>query len=316
MDVLTDLLSRARARGAVFAHSTLRAPWGLEFEDHTPLSVHAVLEGELHVAVAGAPGARCLQGDLVLVRSGEPYRLMHAPRAAVRPLAALIEQGRVPGQEGRYALGGGGEATVLLCGAYSFEGGLCDGLLGALPPLIVLRGAAVEPSLRSALGLLADEVGRGGAGQQAVLDRLLDLILVYALRTWFHRDDAGAPPWFCALDDPPVGAALRAMHADPARAWTVEALAAEAGLSRAAFARRFGARVGEPPLAYLTRWRMTLAADALLAPGATVASVAPEVGYASGFAFAAAFKRHHGVPPGRWRRERRLPGAGRAASTG
>jgi AraC-like DNA-binding protein len=136
-----------------------------------------------------------------------------------------------------------------------------------------------------------------------VLDRLLDLLLVYAMRAWFGRDEAHPPPWYAALDDPSVGPALRRLHGEPQRAWTVAELAAEAGLSRAAFARRFTELTGHAPLTYLTEWRMVLAQDALRRPGATLASVAHEIGYGSEFAFANAFKRQLGVPPGRWRRE-------------
>jgi AraC-like DNA-binding protein len=140
-----------------------------------------------------------------------------------------------------------------------------------------------------------------------VLDRLLDVVLVGVLREHFGRAGAGAPPWYRALDDPQVGRALRALHADPARPWTVAALAAEVGLSRAAFARRFTALVGEPPLEYLTGWRMALAREQLRETRDGLAAVARAVGYGSEFAFAAAFKRHHGVAPGRWRTLDRPP---------
>jgi AraC-like DNA-binding protein len=204
----------------------------------------------------------------------------------------------------RHDLPGDGAPTVLLCGAYTFHGHVCDSLLATLPPLLALQGVATsDPPLRVALGLLAEEVQREAPGQQTVLDRLLDLLLVYALRAWFARDEAAPPRWYAALDDPAAGPALRALHAAPERAWTVADLAAEAGLSRAAFARRFTELTGVAPLTYLTRWRMTLAQEALRRPGATLAGVAHEVGYGSEYAFANAFKRHHGVAPGRWRRE-------------
>jgi AraC-like DNA-binding protein len=303
VDVLADLLTRARARGSLFARSTLRAPWGLELEDGSvPLSVHAVLAGELWAEVDGLAPHRFLQGDLLLVRSDAPYRFVHTPRAPVRPLADLVAAGdgsRV------HVVGDAGPETVLLCGAYTFEGFVCDGLLAALPPLVPLPAAAASPGpLRSAVTLLADELGHEAPGQQTVLDRLLDLVLVYALRSWFSRPDSRAPGWFRALDDPAIGPAIRAIHAQPAHAWTVAELSSRAGLSRAAFARRFSGATGTSPLAYLTGWRMTLAREALLRPGVTLAEVAQEVGYAGEFAFAAAFKREVGEAPGRWRAAR------------
>jgi AraC-like DNA-binding protein len=303
VDVLADLLTRARARGALFARSALRAPWGIEFQDDgVPLSVHAVLEGELWADVQGIEPQRFLQGDLLLVRSDAPYRFVHEPGAATRPLADLLAgdgDGRV------HALGGSGAETLLLCGAYTFEGFVCDTLLASLPPLVPLPAAAASRGpLRTAVALLADELVEEAPGQQTVLDRLLDLVLVYALRTWFSRPEAHAPGWYRALDDPAIGPVLRAIHGDPAQPWTVAALASRAGLSRAAFARRFAAMTGQPPLAYVTTWRMTLAREALLKPGATLAQVAHEIGYAGEFAFATAFKREVGTAPGRWREAR------------
>jgi len=302
--VLADLLTRARARGALFAHSTLRAPWGLEFVDEQPLTLHAILEGELHVEMDGEGPLRLLQGDVLLVRSDRPYRFVHAPGAPARPLPDALAAPGVTSDGRRHELPGAGPPTVLLCGAYTFQGSVCDSLLAALPALLPLQGVtSSDPSLRTALALFAAEVQRDAPGQQTVLDRLLDLLLVYALRAWFAREEADPPRWYAALDDPHVGPALRALHADPQRPWTVASLAAEARLSRAAFARRFTDVTGQAPLTYLTAWRMALAKEALRRPGATLASVAREVGYGSEFAFATAFKRHHGVPPGRWRRE-------------
>lgn len=296
MDVLADLLTRARARGALFADSTLHGRWGVGFTDDRPLSVHAVLVGELFVERDGEEPVRLLHGDVLLVRSERPYRFVSAPGVPATPISELAETtaGDLTGRE-----------TRVLCGAYTFDGQLCDSLLGELPELVPLTGAAADPAIRTVLGLLAEELAGGVPGQQTVLDRLLDLLLVYALRMWFARAGRQAPAWYRALDDAAVGRALRALHANPARGWTVADLAAEVGLSRAAFARRFTALTGSSPLAYLAEWRMTLAREALLRPGATLGSVAAEVGYGSEFAFAAAFKRHVGEPPGRWRAERR-----------
>jgi AraC-like DNA-binding protein len=135
-----------------------------------------------------------------------------------------------------------------------------------------------------------------------VLDRLLDLLLIAVLRAWFARPDAEAPAWYRAYSDPVVGRALRLIHDDPAHAWTIAELAAEAGVSRAAFARRFTELLGEPPMKFLTDWRLSLAADLLLEPEATVGSVAYQVGYASPFALSAAFKRVRGMSPQEYKR--------------
>jgi AraC-like DNA-binding protein len=188
----------------------------------------------------------------------------------------------------------------MLRGAYELRGDVGDRLLDLLPPLAVVPAG---PRTRAALDLLATEVACDEPGQDAVLHRLLDLVLVLALRAWCARPEATLPAWYRALADRSIGDALRLLHEDPARRWTVGALAAEVGMSRAAFAARFTHWVGEPPLTYLTGWRMTVGADLLRDTEATVATVARKVGYEDAFAFSVAFKRARGVSPSVWRRQ-------------
>ena len=159
---------------------------------------------------------------------------------------------------------------------------------------MVLRGQDWESPL---VPLLADEIVKDEPGQEVVLDRLLDLLLIAVLRAWFARPDADAPAWYRAHSDPVVGRALRMLHDNPAHPWTVATLAAATGVSRAALARRFTELVGEPPMTFLTGWRLALAADLLREPDATVGSVARQVGYGSPFALSTAFKRVYGVSP-------------------
>lgn len=151
--------------------------------------------------------------------------------------------------------------------------------------------------------LLREEIVRDEPGQDVVLDRLLDLVLIAVLRAWFAgaAPDSGVPSWFAAQSDPVVGPALRLLHDRPAHPWTVAELAARTGVSRAGLGRRFTELVGESPMAYLTGWRLALAADLLREPDATVASVARKVGYGSPFALSAAFKRVRGVSPREYR---------------
>jgi AraC-like DNA-binding protein len=145
--------------------------------------------------------------------------------------------------------------------------------------------------------LLAAEIGRDEPGQEAVLDRLLDLLLISALRAWFARPDAAPPAWYAANADPLVGRALQLLHHNPARPWTVGSLATATGVSRATLARRFTTLVGEPPMQFLTGWRLALAADLLRDPDTTLSAVARRVGYSSPFALSTAFKRARGVSP-------------------
>jgi AraC-like DNA-binding protein len=185
-------------------------------------------------------------------------------------------------------------STMLLCGTYERCGEIGRRLLDALPPLVVVADGAVESPL---VALMAAEIAKAEPGQAVVLDRLLDLLLVAALRAWFAQQDDAAPAWYRADRDPVVGGALRLIHDDPAQPWTVAGLAREVGVSRAALARRFTELVGEPPMAYLTGWRLALAADLLREPGATIGSVAHRVGYGSPFALSTAFKRVRGISP-------------------
>ena len=297
VDVLTDMLQRSRARGAAFSHSTIRGPFGLEFDGVPGLAVHAIVEGELFLWTDGAP-ERLIGGDIVLVRGSVDHRLATEHGRRCRPLSEYMDAARVSPR--RFVTGEGGERSVFFCGAYVFEGDICARLLDLLPETVRLRPAAGS-ALRATLDLLAREMLDDEPGQQTLLDRLLDVALVQVLREHFAAQGSEAPAWFKASRDPELGPVLRAVHEDPARRWTVEELAGRASLSRAAFARRFTAQMGVAPLAYLTGWRMALARERLRDGDGGIAAVANELGYASEFSFAAAFKRHHGVAPGRWR---------------
>jgi AraC-like DNA-binding protein len=322
VDVLTDLLARSRARGAGFAHTVVRGAGGVRFPPGPGLAVHVMVDGEAFLTSDGPEGpegaapVRLVAGDLVLVRGTVTHALASGVGAPCRELVDLLAEGPVAGSSRAYAVGPdeGPTTAVFFCGAYLFDGDLCDGLLAALPDTVVLRPAA-GGALRATADLLGREVlGRDGdedpPGQQALLDRLLDVALVQVLRQHFADVGPAAPAWFRASTDAGLGAALRALHADPAAPWTVASLAGEAALSRGAFARRFRDRLGVAPLEYLTDWRMALARERLRDSDDGLAAVGAAVGYRSEFAFAAAFKRHHGTPPGRWRTDARLAARG------
>ncbi|MEZ0089195.1 AraC-like DNA-binding protein [Streptacidiphilus sp. EB129] len=193
----------------------------------------------------------------------------------------------------------------MLCGAYELDASRTHPLLLTLPDLIHLPAhAGHRPELGAAVALLAAEVEHPRLGTDAAVPALLDTLLLYILRLWFNEQPSrgSTTGWAAALNDPPVTAALHAIHRAPASPWTVAKLAAEAGLSRAPFARRFAMLTGQPPLGYLTWWRMTTAARLLRTSDAPLRSIAAQVGYTSEFAFANAFKRTHGTAPGTYRR--------------
>ncbi|GAA4239275.1 AraC family transcriptional regulator [Actinomadura meridiana] len=306
MDVLTDLLHRARAQNALVRQLIQQPPWSVTFAEVPPLSVVAAIEGRSVVRLDDQ-AVPLDAGDIALISGVDEYTIADDPAT---PPQILIRGGRkyLPGSDeelcGDWALAprtfGDGlpGATVMLRGAYELRGAVGGRVLELLPSLAVVPTGS---RTRAALDLLTAEVGCDEPGQDAVLGRLLDLVLVLALRAWCARPEAG-PAWYQAMADRAIGAALRRMHEDPARRWTVAGLAAAVGMSRASFAARFAALVGEPPLTYLTGWRMTLAADLLRDTDRTVAAVARGVGYEDAFAFSAAFKRAHGVSPSAWRR--------------
>ena len=221
-------------------------------------------------------------------------------QVAHKPGAACISPERFREQHANDEHTGHQEATVFLCGAYRFSGDVGRGLIRTLPPTLLLRTAAHDP-LHDVIALLSRELSGPAPGQQTVLDRLLDVLLVLALRACFEQSPT-SPRWYQASSDPRLSPALHAIHAEAGHPWTVPELASLSGLSRPAFARNFGRSLGQAPMQYLTDWRMTLARDYLRTGELTVAQIANRTGYATPNAFAAAFRRHHGQPPGQWQR--------------
>jgi AraC-like DNA-binding protein len=300
VDVLTDMLERSRARGAAFSRSILHGDWGVRFPVDGTLAIHAIVDGEMYAWTDDpARPTQVIGGDVLLLRAS-PHHLASAPGMPTVPFVDLLGGGPVS-RRARLGEPADGPAADFCCGAYLFEGDLSRPLIDALPDLVRLRPATGSP-LRLTADLLALEMAGDGPGQQTLLDRLLDAALVQSLRLWF-RDAAEVPGWFRAMDDAALGAALRAVHADPTHAWTVGGLAGVAALSRSNFARRFTDVVGVPPLQYLTDWRIALAKERLRDTRDGLATIARAVGYGSEFSFATAFKRQVGTAPGRWRAE-------------
>jgi AraC-like DNA-binding protein len=312
MDALAALLDGPRAQGAFLLKAMLGPPWSLRIEDEAPLAIFTILAGTGWLQHPGQhPGAagwtRLEAGDTVVARGPDPYLLADQPDRA--PTMVVGPGGDCRDTAGNHlaeamSLGvrtwGNDPAgpTTLLTGSYALDGEVGSRLLRALPPVLVLRRADWDSPL---VGLLATEIGKDEPGQEAVLDRLLDLLLIAALRTWFAQPDAATPGWYRAGADPVVGRALQLLHHNPAHPWTVASLAAATGVSRAALARRFTELVGEPPMAFLTGWRLALAADLLRDPDTTIGAVARQVGYGSPFALSTAFKRVRGVSPQQYR---------------
>lgn len=281
----------------------MEPPWSVRVQDRAPLSIIAVIRGHGWLIPDDRWPTRIGPGDLAVIRGPDPYTLADDPATEAQ---AVIHPGQrcttVGGSDLAQAMDLGVRtwgnspqgSTVMVVGTYEHRSDVSEGVLDALPPVLVLERGEWDSPL---VPMLAEEAVRDEPGQAAVLDRLLDLLVVAALRTWFARAGADAPAWYRALDDPVVGRALRMLQHNPAHPWTVADLAAEVGVSRASLARRFTELVGEPPMTFLTSWRLALAADLLRQPDITLGAVAHEVGYASPYALSAAFKRVRGISP-------------------
>jgi AraC-like DNA-binding protein len=306
MDPLSSLLNDVRAEGALFGQTVMRPPWSVQFADGAPLTMVVMLSGTawIHSGSGEPEPVRVDPGAVAVVAGVAPFSLADAPDA---PLPAGVVMGRLEENTDATRIGvrtcGEREdgATVVLTGSYHVRGLISERLLAALPRVLVVPD---EGEMCPLMDVTMAEVARHKPGQQAVLDRLLDLLLLTTLREWFDRPEAMPPAWYRALGDPVVGIALRLLQEEADRRWTVADLAREVGVSRASLARRFTDLVGEPPMAYLTTWRLALAADLLQRTDLSVDAVARQVGYQSGYALSVAFKRIHGIRPGEYRRRR------------
>jgi AraC-like DNA-binding protein len=305
MDLLSTVLRELRLASAAYFVMELDAPWRIRF-DGGLRGVHVVDAGRCVLGVDGAEPRPLEAGDLVLLPRADSHELWSEDGARARPLSSFALAERAVDR--RVTVAGPGGRTRLLCGAFALDDD--HPAVRGFPHSIVVPGdgAAAPPWAKGLSTALAHEADDPGPGSEVVMARLSDALVTRALR--HHLETSEDPGWLSGLRDPAVAAALAAVHADPARAWDLAALAAEAGLSRSAFAARFSEVVGQTPMRYVFEFRMRRATRLLSSgSGATVASVASAVGYGSEAAFAAAFVRYAGRPPGAYRRASALLGA-------
>ncbi|MER7604665.1 AraC family transcriptional regulator [Nocardioides sp. NPDC127503] len=294
-DPLAELLGSVRTTGAVFSRTALSGTWGVRFEDGSPLALAVPLRGTVWVTVQGGEPVRLEPGDVGVLSGGAPYTIAsdtHVEADGVVRPGGHCEVLRPGPEDGRVTVDDAD--TLLLNGLCTVEAGAPARLLAALPPLALVPAAQGNCPVGSAA--LEDAI-RPAPGQQALLDRTIDLMLMTALRAWFTRPGAETPAWYRAHSDPVVGHALRLLDDDLARPWTVESLAAATGVSRAALARNFTDLVGLPPMTYLREQRLDKAAELLHETGTTIGAVARRVGFSSAFALSTAFKKARGVSP-------------------
>lgn len=316
-DVLSEVLSAVRLTGSVFFDVTAASPWVAEAPASAliagavhpgaqhAIEYHVLVRGSCWVSIVdGAPfePVRLEEGDIVIVPQGEPHALSSAPGMRAEPDLAVHQRpkdGSALPFKLRTGSDGASDARVI-CGFFSCDVRPFNPLLEALPRFLHLQRGMSSAS-DGLLLLVSSESKDRRAGAQSVLNRLSELMLIEAIRTYTDQLDPGSTGWLSGLRDPLVGRALSLLHAQPARSWTLDELAAACGASRSALSGRFTQLMGCPPIQYLTRWRMQLAARRLSEKGAKVAAVAQDVGYDSEAAFSRAFKKFTGQSPSQWR---------------
>ncbi|HEX5488460.1 MAG TPA: AraC family transcriptional regulator [Rhodanobacteraceae bacterium] len=316
-DLLSDALTLVRLTGALIFEVDLEGTWGVAghptLEKFAPLlprgttqiiAFHIVLNGRCWIRHAPDDWFELRAGHAVVITHGDPHDICDRPGRATIPFSSLLEQRNLLDVRRVEFRNGPGESAQLMCGFLGCDRRAFDPLCGSLPPVFdVELGTRVETLVRYALANALDD-SPGAAGLRG---RLAELLFLSALRQYMRDLPADATGWLAGLRDPLVGRTLQAMHAQPCRRWSVDQLAVAVASSRSVLAERFRAVIGEPPMHYLTRLRMQLAARRLGEGQYSIARVADEVGYDSSAAFQRAFKRCFGVPPAAWRRHNTGP---------
>lgn len=308
MDPLDAALATVRVEGSMVGRSLVEPPWSLALDSTEPCVLAAMLHGDGWVRHGDGEPRLLRAGGVAMACGGrrltvgddpdtEPQVVISGAEACVDTATgdSVLDRDRT----GVRTWGPQESPMGVLFGAYRTDGALYDLLAAGLPDLMVLDP---DPTVAPVLAAVTVETDTARPGQQVVVDRLMELLLLATVRAWTSAPGPLPATWARALTDPVVGRALRAMHAEPAAPWTVATLAAHVAVSRAAFARRFGRLVGEPPLTHLTRWRMALAVDLLADPALDLTAIAHRVGYADAFSFSSAFRRVRGTSPSHHRR--------------
>jgi len=328
MDAFSEILSGVKLNGAVFFNAEFSAPWGFSVPaskqmDTLPpgdahfLLYHLVVDGSAVVEVADGPPLELDSGDVVIFPNGDAHHM--SSKGAKRPFPNYGINDKIKARDlSPLHAGGGGETSRFVCGYMTCDPYLSRPILNGLPPVfkVNIRTDRSGQWLESSILHLVDEAVSGRVGSEAMLAKLSEALFVDTLRRYV----AGLPEqhhgWLIGARDPIVGKSLGLMHRRIAHPWTIASLAAEVGISRSALVERFTRYLSEPPMAYLTRWRLQLAARSLERTSRGVAEIACDVGYESEAAFNRAFKREFGRPPGRYRSDHKVclvtrPGNGR-----
>lgn len=295
----------ARVRGTVAARVEAAEPWGLNLDRVPGAAFHAVTSGSAWLRVPGQPPVRLTPGDVVLLVTGTAHALASSRRGDLEPFDHLMAE-RALERDGVMRIGSGEVRTRILCASYAHDPAVTTPLLSLLPDVLHIPAGSGSRSIDDTVRMMTTELAEPQPATTIVLDRLVDVLVIQLVRTWHARTSLHhEPSWMRGLLDPAVGAALQVMHAKPGEAWTITKLATEVAVSRSTLARRFQVLVGQTPAAYLTRWRMDLAAQQLRDTELPLGLIARSVGYTSEYAFSRAFSRARSIPPGRYRHQSR-----------
>ena len=330
-DTLSDLLRAVRLRGAVFYYLDGATPWVAEAPaareiipailpgvEHM-IEFHGIVRGSCWGAMVGEPPVRLEAGDLILFPQGDAHVMSSAPgmrgpgtdtsfffspRPAQLPYALSLQGAEVTTAQPN---GGGRDRATVACGFLGFDAKPFNPLLAALPRVLHVPGRTLGPGswVSTFLHAVVEEANQKRPGGEAVLERMSEMLFVEVLRRYIDSLPPEQTGWLAGMRDPAVGRALALLHERPGDPWTLEKLSEEAGLSRSSLHERFVHFIGQPPMQYLTRWRMQVAAGLLRDTNAKLVEISLDVGYESEAAFSRAFKREVGVAPGAWRREKR-----------
>jgi AraC-like DNA-binding protein len=325
MDALSDILRVVRLSGAIFFHARFTAPFCYGAAGTSELAAlvepgaerlvifHLITQGECWIELEGCEPVRLQAGDVALLPQDHPHRVSSALGLPTQPggeLAALISP-----QPRLISYGGGGAPTLMVCGFMACDAGLGRMLLAGLPPVVraPMRGTEAWCWLEASVDYALAEAQSGRPGGAGVLAKLAEVLFIEVLRKRMECEDEDSVGWLAGVKDRVVGAALAALHRQPAYCWTLEELARTVGASRSVLAERFQRLMGVSPMQYLTQWRMVMAANLLRRSAAQLTQIAEDVGYQADTAFIRAFRRQYGQSPAAWRRAQAIAAAAEAS---